>query len=183
MIKTQRLILRKWQISDAESLYNYAKDPDVGPIADWNAHKNIEESLEIIKNVLCAKECYAICEKQNNVAIGAIELKLNGFTDMTQKDNECELGFWLGKPFWGKGYMLEAAQAILKRAFTELSMQTVWGGYYEGNTKSKRVQEKIGFTFHHTCNNVAVPLLNEERIGHTNIMTKQMWEKLAIVGK
>ena len=40
-----------------------------------------------------APECYAICEKENNIAIGAVELKLKGYTDMTQRDDECELGY------------------------------------------------------------------------------------------
>lgn len=55
-------------------------------------------------------------------------------------------------------------------------MTTIWCGYYEGNQKSKRVQEKLGFEYHHTCDAVPVPLLNETRICHTNIMTKEMWE-------
>lgn len=37
---------------------------------------------------------------------------LNGYTDMTDKDDECELGYWLGEPFWGRGYMPEAAHWI-----------------------------------------------------------------------
>ena len=50
MLETKRLILRRWEESDAESLYEYAKDPDVGPIAGWPPHQSIEESKEIIKN-------------------------------------------------------------------------------------------------------------------------------------
>jgi len=88
----ERLILRPWEETDAESLYEYAKDPDVGPIAGWPAHKNVEESLGVIKNVFTGRECYAICEKENGKengkAIGAIELKLNGHTDMTEWDDE-----------------------------------------------------------------------------------------------
>ena len=42
-------------------------------------------------------------KKRINVAIGAVELKLNGHTDMTDRDDECELGYWLGEPFWGRG--------------------------------------------------------------------------------
>lgn len=121
-------------------------------------------------------ECYAICEKDNNTAIGAIELMLNGHTDMTERDDECELGYWIGQPFWGRGYVPEAAEMLLRRAFQELGMTTVWCGYYDGNQKSKRVQEKLGFVFHHTCNEVPVPLLNEVRIGHTNALTKKQWE-------
>lgn len=178
MLTTERLLLRKWTEDDADSLFEYAKEPDVGPIADWNPHRSREESLDIIKNVLNGKECYAICEKNSDKAIGAIELRLNKYTDMTDKDDECELGYWLVKPFWNRGYMTEAAKEIIRHAFEKLGMNAVWCGYYDGNFKSKRVQEKVGFVYHHTCENVPVALLNEVRIGHTNIMTRQHWEEL-----
>ena len=86
ILQTERLILRPWEKTDAESLFEYAKDPDIGPIAGWSPHKNIEESLDVIVNVFCGSECYAICEKDRNIAIGAIELKLNDHTDMTTLD-------------------------------------------------------------------------------------------------
>ena len=176
MIETERLLLRPWTDEDAESLYEYAKDPDVGPSAGWPAHKSVEESLEIIRNIFNGPECYAICEKTNNRAIGAIELKLKGCTAMTECEDECELGYWLGKPFWGRGYVPEAAMELLRRGFETLGMTTIWCGYYDGNEKSKRVQEKLGFAFHHTCENVEVSLLNEIRTEHTNFMTKERWE-------
>ena len=175
-LETQRLILRPWNVADAESLYEYAKDPDIGPAAGWPPHKSITESRQVIQNVFNGPQCYAICEKENNIAIGAIELKLNGHTDMTQRDDECELGYWLGKPYWGKGYVPEAAEALLYYAFEILEMQTVWCGYYDGNRKSQRVQEKLGFVYHHSCDQVEVPLLNEVRIGHTNYMTVKHWQ-------
>lgn len=74
--RTERLILRPWR--DAESLYEYAKNPEVGPSAGWPPHKNVEESREIIINALNGAECYAICEQENDKAIGAVELKLHG---------------------------------------------------------------------------------------------------------
>ena len=175
MMKTERLMLRKWKETDAESLFEYAKDPEVGLIAGWPPHGSKEESLDVIKNVLNGAECYAICEKENGKAIGSIELKLNGHTDMTDRDDECELGYWLGKPFWRRGYMPEAAREIIRHGFEDLGMNTIWCGYYEGNQKSKRVQEKLGFVYHHTCTDVYVPLLNEVRVGHTNVMTKAHW--------
>lgn len=175
MLKTERLILRKWKMTDAESLFEYAKDPDVGPIAGWPPHKSVEESRNVIEYVFNGKECYAICEKENNIAIGAVELKLKGHTDMTESEDECELGYWLGKPFWGRGYMPEAAAELLRRGFEDLKMTTIWCGYYDGNIKSKRVQEKLGFEYHHTCDEVPVPLLNEVRVGYTNVMTKERW--------
>ena len=58
-----------------------------------------------------------MCLKSDNRAIGAIELKLNSHTDMTEKDDECELGYWLGKPFWGQGLMPEAVRALQRHAF------------------------------------------------------------------
>ena len=175
ILQTERLILRRWEKSDAEDLYNYAKDPDVGPIAGWPAHKNVEESLDVIKNVFNGAEAYAICLKTDGKAIGAIELKLNGYTDLTEKDDECELGYWLGKKFWGQGIMPEAVREILRHAFEDCNMKKVWVAYYDGNVKSKRVQEKCGFKYHHTTKDVDVPLLHEIRTGHVNVMTKEEW--------
>lgn len=178
VLNTERLTLRRWKEEDADSLYEYAKDPEVGPIAGWPPHNNIEESLDVIKNVLNGAECYAICEKGSDKAIGAVELKLNGHTDMTERDDECELGYWLGKPFWGRGYMPEAVRELIRHGFEDLGMTTIWCGYYDGNQKSKRVQEKVGFVFHRTCNEVRVPLLNEIRVDHRNYITKEQWSKL-----
>lgn len=175
---TERLILRPWKETDAESLYEYAKDPDIGPPAGWPVHTDVKHSLEIIRTVFSAPEVYAVCLKEDNKAIGSIGLMLNGDTDMTDKDDECELGYWIGKPFWGKGYIPEAAQRIIRHGFEELGMTTIWCGYYDGNIKSKRVQEKLGFRYHHSCENVPVPILGENRIGHTNFMTKEQWETI-----
>ena len=123
MLETKRLILRRWNEDDAEDLYRYASDPDVGPIAGWPAHRSIEESRDVIKNVFDGREAYAICLKKDRKAIGAIELKLNGHTDMTDRDDECELGYWLGKPFWGQGIVPEAAREMLRHAFEDLGKQ------------------------------------------------------------
>ena len=175
-LETERLILRRFEDSDAESVFEYAKDPDVGPIAGWPSHQNIDESLDVIRNVLSAKEAYAICLKTDGRAIGAIELKLSGHTDMTERDDECELGYWLGKPFWGQGIMPEAAREMLRHAFEDLGMTKVWVGYYEGNTKSKRVQEKAGFRYQWKSEGVDVPLMHETRTGHVSSMTKDQWQ-------
>ena len=175
-LETERLLLRRWEDSDAENLYTYASDPDVGPIAGWPPHRNIDESRDVIKNVLSGKEAYAICLKEDGKAIGAIELKLNGHTDMTDRDDECEMGYWLGKPFWGQGIMPEAVKEMLRHAFEDLGMQKVWIGYYEGNNRSKRVQEKCGFKYQWRSENVDVPLMAETRTGHVSLMTRKDWE-------
>ncbi len=177
-LTTQRLFLRPWQESDAEDLYHYAKDPDIGPIAGWPPHTSVEDSLRVIREYFSGKECYAVCLKESGKAIGSIALKLNGETDMTERDDEGELGYWIGKEFWGQGMIPEAARELLRHGFEDLGMRTVWCGYYDGNAKSKRVQEKLGFVYHHTCNEVEVPLMGEVRIGHTNVMTRERWEAL-----
>lgn len=177
MLQTKRLILRPWQESDAASLYAYAKDPEVGPPAGWPPHTSEENSRDIIRNVLSAPETYAVCLK-NGEAIGSVGLKLKGYTDLTDREDECELGYWIGKPFWGQGLIPEAAGELLRHAFEELNMRAVWCGYYEGNEKSRRVQEKLGFVYHHTTENLDVPLMNEKRTGHTSLLTREHWEQL-----
>ena len=65
MLETERLILRRWEDGDAEDLFKYASDPDVGPIAGWPPHQSVDESRDVIKNVLSGKEAYAICLKES----------------------------------------------------------------------------------------------------------------------
>ena len=84
----------------------------------------------------------------------------------------------LGKPFWGQGLIPEAGAALLRHAFENLGMRAVWCGYYAGNKKSKRVQEKLGFVYQHTTEGLELPLLGETRTGHTMmLLTKDKWEQ------
>ena len=177
MTETERLILRPWHENDAEALYKYASDPDIGPPAGWPPHTSVENSRDIIRTVFSAPETYAVCLKDGS-PIGSIGLKLNGSTDMTNRDDECELGYWIGKPFWGQGLIPEASRALLCHAFEDLGMRAVWCGYYDGNEKSKRVQEKLGFVYQYTTEGLEVTLVNEIRTGHTNLMTKERWQKV-----
>ena len=176
MLETERLTLRPWQETDAEDLYAYAKDPEVGPAAGWPPHTSVENSRQIIQNVLSVPETYAVCLKNGRV-VGSVGLKLKGSTDMTDREDECELGYWIGKPFWGQGLIPEACRDLLRYAFEELGMQAVGCGYYDGNKKSHRVQEKLGFAYHHTTENLDVTLLNEKRTGHTSLLTADAWRK------
>ena len=94
---------------------------------------------------------------------------------MTDKDDECELGYWIGKPFWGNCYVPEAVNELLQHGFENLGMTKIWCGYYDGNTKSKRVQEKCGFIYQFTTTDLKVPLMNETRTGHVSCLTKENW--------
>ncbi len=157
-LETDRLILRSWYDSDAEELYKYAQNPQVGPVAGWPPHQSVEESLEIIRTVFSYPETYAVVLKETGKPIGCIGLKTGNATDLTERDDECELGYWLGVPYWGQGLMTEAAI-----------------GYYDGNNRSKRVQEKCGFKYQWTTDNVDVPLMHETRKGHVSSLTKEEW--------
>lgn len=176
-METERLIIRRWTLNDAESLFEYAKDPDVGPVAGWPAHKSIEDSIMTIKNIFNGKEAYALALKESNEAIGAIELKLRGNTNLTDRDDECELGYWLGKEFWGRGLMPEAVREILRHAFCDLGMTKVWCGYYTGNEKSKRVQEKCGFIPQKVIKDEYLPLMDERRDVNVNLLTREEFLK------
>ena len=176
-METNRLILRLWTQEDAQDLYEYASDPDVGPAAGWPPHTSVDDSREIIKTVLSKPEVYAVCLKDGK-AIGSVGLRLNGSTDMTDRDDECELGYWIGKPFWGQGLIPEACREMLRHAFEDLGMRAVWCGYYEGNEKSRRVQEKLGFVYQHKTEQIYVALMDEVRVGHCSLMTKEHWEEV-----
>lgn len=64
-------------------------------------------------------------------------------TNLTEQDDECELGYWLGKPFWGNGLIPEAVEKILQYAFENCGMNKVWCGYYEGNLKSNAFRKNV----------------------------------------
>lgn len=173
--ETDRLILRPWLDSDAEALYRYASDPQVGPIAGWPPHTSVEDSREIIHAVLSKPETYAIVLKTSNEPIGSIGLMRNGDGVYPIGETEIELGFWIGVPHWGHGYAPEASHCLIRYAFEQLNVTAVWCGYYDGNLKSKHAQEKIGFKYHHTIENVKVPLMGEVRTAHVNLMTREDW--------
>jgi len=59
-------------------------------------------------------------------------------------------------------------------------MNRIWCGYYDGNEKSRRVQEKLGFVYHHTTEGLEVKQLGEIRTGHVMLMTRETWEKTKI---
>ena len=133
ILYTERLILRPWEEKDAESLYEYAKDSRVGPIAGWPIHTSVENSKEIINTMLSVPETYAVCLKENERAIGSIGLMIGDKSNIGLPDTEGEIGYWIGVPYWGRGLIPEAAREIIRHAFADLHLDTLWCGYFEGN--------------------------------------------------
>ena len=173
--ETPRLLLRPWEEGDAEALYKYAKDPAVGPIAGWPPHTSVGNSLEVIRTLFSAPETYAVVLKQSGEPVGCIDLM---FGDAVHSDgiadDEAEIGYWIGVPFWGQGLIPEAVRRMLRHGFEDLGLQAVWCGYYDGNTQSKRVQEKCGFQYSHTEYGKISPL-GDIRTEHFTRLTRNAW--------
>lgn len=106
---------------------------------------SVDNSEEIIRTVFSAPETYAVCLKEDNRAIGSIGLMIGARSDKEIPDTEGEIGYWIGVPFWGKGLIPEAVRELVRHGFEDSKLDKIWCGYFDGNEKSKRVQEKCGF--------------------------------------
>ncbi len=175
VLQTERLILRPWEEADAEALYKYAKNPNVGPTAGWPVHTSEEHSREVIKNVLSAPETYAVILKGGDEPIGSIGLMVGKNSNFDIPENEGEIGYWIGEPYWGRGLIPEAAKELIRYAFDGLGLETLWCGYFDGNLKSKRVQEKCGFKYHHTNRDFYCTFTGDVRTEHVTRLTREEW--------
>ena len=180
--ETERLILRPWTENDAEDLFTYAKDPRVGSNAGWKPHPDPQHSLEIIKTVLSGPETYAVCLKSDCRAIGSVGLfPYHGSENVSGKPDEAqelEIGYWLGVPFWGQGLIPEAVRCLQKYAFAVLGCSIMWCSNYSGNHNSERVQEKCGFTYHHTEEDSPGEQIHEVRTVRYSRITRDEWKRL-----
>ena len=182
-LTTARLILRPWRNEDAQALYFYAKDPDVAPAAGWPVHTSVEDSRRIIRDVLSAEETYAVVPREtspseNASPVGSTGLMIGKFSSLGIEEDEGEIGYWIGVPFWGRGLIPEAVRELMRHGFEDLCLKTLWCAYYDGNEKSRRVQEKCGFRYHHTKKDVPCPLINKVLTEHVTRITKEEWENL-----
>ena len=175
ILETERLILRQWTEDDAEECYKYAKDPLVGPEAGWPVHSDVKNTRQVIRDILAVPETYAVVLKETGKPVGSVGLHFR--SDLTEREDEAELGYWIGVPYWGRGLIPEASREILRHAFEDIGLQKVWCGHYEGNGKSGRVQEKLGFRYVRTTEDVPVPQLGVTRRGVVRCMTKAEWSE------
>lgn len=123
ILETERLILRPWEESDANDLFQYASNPEVGPIAGWPVHTSVENSKEIIKSVFSAPETYAIVLKETMQPVGSIGLMIGSVSDKGIPDTEAEIGYWIGVPYWGQGLIPEAVREIMRCGFDDLNQK------------------------------------------------------------
>ena len=143
-LQTPRLYLRSWCESDAEVLYRWASDPQVGPAAGWLPHTSVENSREIICAVLSAPDTFALVLKDTGSPVGSVGVFP---TDLPAASGEPEIGYWIARPLWGQGLVPEAVEELLCWQFAQKSAVRVWCAHFPGNDKSRRVIEKCGFTY------------------------------------
>lgn len=144
-IETDRLILRKFRLSDAAQMFkNYTSRDKVTQYLTWCPHKNMDDVKGYLRNIVLPeynkKSTYrwAIVWKENSEVIGCIDVVKND-----EKLLRAELGWVLGDDYWGKGIMPEAAKAVIKHLF-EVGYVRIEAIHDARNLKSGRVMEKIG---------------------------------------
>lgn len=158
-LETERLILRSWEESDAEDLYEYAKNDLVGPNAGWKPHESISESKEIIKMFKESNKDYAIQLKENEKVIGGTGLYPTSLAKDDPKQGE--VGYVLNPDYWGQGIIPEAVNELIRYGFEDLNIDVVWCAHFDFNYKSKRVCEKCSFIYDHTKDEVLERLDNK----------------------
>lgn len=145
MMKTERITLRHWLDTDAKALYKYASDPEVGPRAGWPPHISEEESLEIIRTVFNNPTTWAIVWNETGEAIGAIGYGPSCDCSLPAREGEPTVGYWVGKPYWGKGICTEALRLMIAHIRETTVIRSLISGHFTDNHASGRVMEKCGF--------------------------------------
>lgn len=148
-LQTPRLLLRRYTPGDAQSMYdNWACDPEVTRYLTWPVHASVEVTRGLIEN-----DWVPAYDKPDTYHWG-LELKQAGtligdiaVVRINENIAEAELGWCMGKAWWGNGYMPEAARAVLGYLFDEVGFNRVMAVHDVNNPKSGRVMQKIGMTF------------------------------------
>jgi len=140
--ETERLVLRPPTLADAEAIFQtYAQDPQVTRYLIWKPHRAISETLEFLSHCVLAWQKksgfpYVIALKGCDSAIGMIEIRLDSF--------KADIGYALGRSYWGKGYMTEAVRALVDWTLSQAGIYRVWAVCDVDNLASARVLEKAG---------------------------------------
>lgn len=147
-IETLRLILRRFRIEDAEDMYyKWAGDPEVCRYLSWGPHRDVETSRRRIMNwvgnyAYNNTYVWAIELKSIRMAIGSISVELS-----SDKTMSCEVGYCIGKAYWGRGIMTEALRAVMHYLFYDVSYQRIQAKHDVLNVASGKVMQKAGMQF------------------------------------
>lgn len=146
VLETQRLILRPWEESDIPELVPLIGAREVAVTTLRIPHPYREEH---------AREFIRTEAKQNEQRL-SIRLRSDGNLcggvglHPSPGHQHAELGYWLGVPFWGRGYATEAAAAVVRYGFEQLQLHRIFASHFEGNVASQRVLQKLGMR-HEGC--------------------------------
>ncbi|WP_313341083.1 GNAT family N-acetyltransferase [Sedimentibacter sp.] len=147
-IETERLILRKFELTDVEEMYNnWANDDDVTRYITWATHRNMEETEKVVQGYVDDYERdnyyhWCIVLKETNEVIGGIGA-FRLFDDLKL----FEVGYVVGKRFWNKGITTEALKTLLKFFFEEVGVNRVEARHDTKNPGSGKVMIKSGMQF------------------------------------
>lgn len=148
-IKTERLIIRPLRLEDAESMLEYAKDPETTLYVSWDPHQSIEDSKNFISSVLRETEedpfdAYALgiaLKKSPERIIGSVGIKTAGHK------YEGSLAYTLGRNFWRQGIMFEACSALIDKAFIERGYKRIFAACIKANIASSALMKKLGMQY------------------------------------
>ena len=145
MIKTDRLVLCQLQIEDTVVLHEYWSDEAVTEYFTIDPFTNIKETIEmveVLKNLFRCRQGirWAIVRKNDSKVLGTC-----GFHNLKPEHLRVEMGYELGKKYWGQGFMAEALTAILDYGFNVMQVNRIEAFVNQGNGRSVRILEKMGF--------------------------------------
>ena len=147
ILETNRLILRTWTLEDADAAFMLWGDPEVMRfVGSGRPHQNVDETRRWLERTIAYHEKHGFCrwavvEKASGKLIGSC-----GFV-YQEGDGEIDLGYYFARPFWGRGYATEVAEACLRYGFERLKMNEIVATVDIHHRASQRVLEKIGFIF------------------------------------
>jgi len=151
-IETERLILRRFKMEDAEAMYkNWASDEEVTRFLTWSPHSSIELTKDILQdwiNDYKNEDSYnwAITIKENgDEPIGSI-----GAVDSNKRVNMVHIGYCISKKWWNKGITSEALKALIKYFFEEVGVNRVESRHDPNNLNSGKVMMKCGMKYEGT---------------------------------
>lgn len=148
VLETPRLILRPWRQEDLEDFFAYASEPGVGEMAGWARHEDREMTRKVLNSFIEHKKTFALELKESGRVVGSLGIE-------ALKPDELdipalygrELGYVLGKPWWGMGLMPEAVKAVISCCFERFGCDFLTCGHFRSNHRSRRVIEKCGFEY------------------------------------
>ena len=147
-LNSKRLALRRFTIDDAEAMFtNWASDDNVTRYLTWPTHKSIDDSKQFINFCLDGYKDlpfynWAIELKDTHELIGSISM-VNVYEDTCSM----EMGWVIGKKYWGNGYAPEAAECIMNVLFDVVGVNCIFAKHDTNNPKSGRAMQKLGMKF------------------------------------